>query len=380
MPARANQILQQINQLNNILASKGCFECLPVSFSEWREQVHSVRRNLEELRKEEERLNLVIQCTGVGIWDWYVQTGETVFNERWANIIGYTLEEIAPVSIQSWLNFAHPDDLVESERRLHDLWEGKADYYLFESRMKHKNGDWIWVLDTGQVVEWEEPGKPRRMIGTHVDITEQKLAGEKLLKAKQETEEALQQLGEAHLKLQSEIAQRNQAEDRITQLSQQDILTNLPNRLRFYLDAEKLERKAEADQQGVAVILVHIRDLKQINDKQGYDAGDAVIVEVALQLSEMAAANERLYRLVGDIFMLVADGVNGIEGLSRRAARMLENLDQPLDTIGNDRLPFSIGAALYPSHAGDLRATLDAANHALARAGRNDFTLFAPAS
>ena len=56
------------------------------------------------------RLRQIIDGTNIGTWEWNVQTGETRFNERWAQIIGYTLDEISPTNIDTWLNFAHPDD------------------------------------------------------------------------------------------------------------------------------------------------------------------------------------------------------------------------------------------------------------------------------
>lgn len=133
------------------------------------------RKKAELALKESSReLELVIEATGVGMWDWQVQTGEVRFNERWANIIGYQLSELEPVSIDTWMKFAHPDDLEESGRLLEAHWNGETDSYCFAARMKHKKGHWVWVLDTGRVVEWQADGKPQRMIGTHLDISEQK--------------------------------------------------------------------------------------------------------------------------------------------------------------------------------------------------------------
>lgn len=129
----------------------------------------------ELLLKDKNRLNAIIEGTNVGTWEWDVQTGETVFNQKWAEIIGYSLEEISPVSIDTWMKFAHPDDLPESERLLNAHFEGKLDYYNFESRMKHKNGHWVWVLDRGKVVSWTEEGKPLMMYGTHQDVSQAKL-------------------------------------------------------------------------------------------------------------------------------------------------------------------------------------------------------------
>ncbi len=124
-----------------------------------------------ELRQNKERFEAIIAAAEVGTWDWNVQTGETVFNECWAKIVGYSLEEIAPISIQTWMNLAHPDDLKQSDALLEEHFNGKTEIYEFESRMKHKDGQWVCVLDRGKVVSRTADGKPLRMLGTHIDIT-----------------------------------------------------------------------------------------------------------------------------------------------------------------------------------------------------------------
>ena len=68
-----------------------------------------------------------------------MQTGEVTFNERWAEIIGCTLEEISPVSIDTWMKFTHPDDLKVSGELLEKHFNGELDYYEYEARMRHKN-------------------------------------------------------------------------------------------------------------------------------------------------------------------------------------------------------------------------------------------------
>ena len=133
------------------------------------------RLNSEKAIKEtKERLEHVIHSTGVGIWDWNIPNGTVVFNSRWAEITGYTLEELAPISIKTWEALAHPDDLKISATLLERHFSGKSSSYVCEARMKHKLGYWVWVLDTGEVVEWDSDGSPIRMIGTHLDITQRK--------------------------------------------------------------------------------------------------------------------------------------------------------------------------------------------------------------
>ena len=126
-----------------------------------------------ELKNSELRARAIIDGTNIGTWEWNVQTGATVFNERWANICGYTLDELEPVSIDTWLGLAHPDDLAESERLLNAHFSGDSPKYDYRCRMKHKDGHWVWVHDRGSVFEWAQDGKPLMMYGTHADVTEE---------------------------------------------------------------------------------------------------------------------------------------------------------------------------------------------------------------
>ncbi len=122
----------------------------------------------------EERLELIINATGVGIWDWQVQTEELTFNQRWAEIIGFKVAELQPLTFDTWANSVHPHDLPRAKELLKKHWSGEIDLYTVEIRMRHKRGHYVWILASGKVVEWEIDGKPKRMIGTHLDITERK--------------------------------------------------------------------------------------------------------------------------------------------------------------------------------------------------------------
>ncbi|HRQ57721.1 MAG TPA: PhnD/SsuA/transferrin family substrate-binding protein [Azoarcus taiwanensis] len=136
-----------------------------------------------ELQLDEERKSLlnILWGTGVGTWEWNVQTGETRFNDRWAQIIGYTLDELDPVSIDTWLAHLHPDDHAVSEAALQRNFSGLDDHYECEVRMRHRSGHWVWVLDRGKVVDWTDDGRPLWMAGTHLEITARKRAQEQQL-------------------------------------------------------------------------------------------------------------------------------------------------------------------------------------------------------
>jgi len=159
----------------------------------------------QELEYERERLDNILKGTNVGTWEWNVQTGETVFNEKWAQIIGYTLDELSPVSIQTWIKYVHPDDLQKSNQALEKAFNKESDYYECECRMKHKSGHYVWVLDRGAVFSWTDDGKPLIMSGTHQEITSNKLVEQELKKDKDDADTANQAKSEFLANMSHEI-------------------------------------------------------------------------------------------------------------------------------------------------------------------------------
>ncbi len=136
----------------------------------------SLQRSKVELDRAKERSQLAIENLGIGLWDWSVQTGTLIVNEWWAKIIGYTIEELEPINIETWLQNLHPDDLQIANLALEKNFRQEINSYECELRMRHKSGAWVWVLSKGSVVEWDASAKPIRMIGTHLDITDRKQA------------------------------------------------------------------------------------------------------------------------------------------------------------------------------------------------------------
>mgnify|MGYP000073366542 CR=1 FL=1 len=133
--------------------------------------------------RQAERLACTLEGMGAGTWEWNVQTGETRFNARWAEIVGHTLDELGPTSVDTWLALAHPDDLAASGALLEAHFRGETAMYECEARMRHRDGHWVWVLDRGRVMTWTDDGQPEWMFGTHLDLTERKKQGEALARS-----------------------------------------------------------------------------------------------------------------------------------------------------------------------------------------------------
>ncbi len=132
----------------------------------------------QKLRESEQRWQFAIDGSGLGLWDWNVQTNEVFYSTRWKEMFGYS--DGLPDDEKEWETRVHSDDLKKATTILNEHFEGKTDIYYAEYRIKSMDGTYQWVLDRGKVIEWTEDGKPLRMIGTHTDITERKEAEEKL--------------------------------------------------------------------------------------------------------------------------------------------------------------------------------------------------------
>lgn len=123
------------------------------------------------LSDKTKRLDYIIKGTNAGTWEWNIQTGESRFNYRMAEMMGYSLDEIRGGDRKIWESFFHPEDLAASKLLLIEHFAGKSDFYKAEMRLRHKNGHWVWVMDRGKVASWSGDGKPLRMFGTYQDIS-----------------------------------------------------------------------------------------------------------------------------------------------------------------------------------------------------------------
>ncbi len=141
---------------------------------------NDLTQSARKLRAEQTRLSNILHGTNVGTWEWNVQTGECGLNARWADIVGYTLDQLDPVSLDTWKRLVHPDDLQKSNVLFEQHFLNETEFYECEVRMRHKNGQWVWVLDRGRLVSRTEDGKPLMAMGTHTDITERKRTEEAL--------------------------------------------------------------------------------------------------------------------------------------------------------------------------------------------------------
>lgn len=303
------------------------------------------RRHAEEdLARERRRLSAIIKGTNVGTWEWNVQTGEVFFNERWANIIGYTLAELEPLSIETWTNCVHPEDLERSGQLLEQHFKGELDYYECQARLKHRSGEWVWVLDRGKVSTWSEDGKPLLMSGTHQDITSEKMA-----------------------------------EEQIRHLATHDTLTDLPT---LHLAKDRINMAlatAKRKKQLAAVLFVDLDGFKNVNDSYGHEAGDGVLRETSARLLGCVRHVDTVARVGGDEFLVILSELQSKEDAGTVADKIVASIDAPYVFEGQlMRVSASVGIAVSNGLERDIESeqlvkSADKAMYTIKKSGKNGY-------
>lgn len=134
------------------------------------------------LEMERNRLQLILDATRLGTWEWNPQTGVTIFNQRWASMFGWDVCELE-TNVESWSSRLHPEDYDDVWQAIKNHLDGVTPFYESLHRIRHRDGHWVYVLDRGKIIERDNQGRAIRYTGTVTDVTEQKKAELNALKA-----------------------------------------------------------------------------------------------------------------------------------------------------------------------------------------------------
>ncbi|WKV11559.1 PAS domain S-box protein [Marivirga harenae] len=140
------------------------------------QDVTQLKETEQALSIEKKRLDIIISSSNLGTYDWDKKKGLYFYNEYYANILGYTKDELTTLRLEEWIQSVHPDDLAEMRNYLIARQGQAVIKYEFEVRLRHKLGHWVWVLNNGQVENLSDNLVPSEHSGIIIDISERKMA------------------------------------------------------------------------------------------------------------------------------------------------------------------------------------------------------------
>ena len=290
-------------------------------------------RTLRALRESEERYALSARGANDGLWVWDLRNDDVYYSPRWKSMLGYDEHEIDSAPAE-WFSRVHADDaeILRSALDLH--LRGETPHFESEHRMRCRDGKYRWMLSRGLAVR-DANGTATRIAGSQTDVTERKLAVERLM------HDAFH-----------------------------DALTQLPNRALFM---DRLARAIEAHRRHpeslFAVLFLDLDRFKVVNDSLGHLLGDELLVAVAQRLSALVRSSDTVARLGGDEFAMLLDGIDREADAVRAARRVQEELGLPF-RVGPHEIftTVSVGIALSTTGYSDPQDVLRDADIAMYRA------------
>jgi diguanylate cyclase (GGDEF)-like protein/PAS domain S-box-containing protein len=299
------------------------------------------KRAEEALLASERRYRMLFERNLAGVYRNTLDGRILDCNDACARILGYgSREELLRAGVLSvYYDRAARDALIERLKRERSIGN-------LEMRLRRKDGVPVWVLENVTLLEDEE-GEPAFIEGTMIDITDRKVAEQKI---------------EYH--------------------AYHDELTGLPNRVLFKDRLTIALGQARRFRRCVAVMFLDLDQFKFVNDTLGHSAGDQLLWGVGERLSNAVRDEDTVARLGGDEFTLLLNDLNGEHDAVTIAQKILQTIAQPFLLEGQELyLTTSIGIAVYPGDGDDAETLLKNADAAMYRAkelGRNTYQLCTP--
>ena len=302
------------------------------------------RHALADSQDSKKRLERALESARLALWEVDVASGRVHLSEGWAEMIGAPPGD-THTTVDGLLALTHPDDRAAILQVASDAVSGKGEGYDSEHRMRRHDGEWIWVLDRGRVIERDASGRALRIAGTNVDVTH-----------------------------------RKRTEQRLHYLATRDALTDLTNRALFGDGLQKAIEEAARQSGRVALISVGLDRFTSINDSLGQHVGDLVLKSVAERLTAAVGSVITVARPGGDEFLLLMPRIQSPHEAGECAENILAAIARPITVEGRKLVvTASIGVALYPDDgdtAGLLLRNADIALHSAKEAGRNNIQFF----
>jgi diguanylate cyclase (GGDEF)-like protein/PAS domain S-box-containing protein len=405
-------------------------------------QLSTARKLAElEVRSARENLNLAVRAANVGLWDWDLETNEVHYSLAWKEQLGYSETEIAN-SLDEWKRLVHPDHVVPTLALVERCIKDPALDFQTEFPIRHKDGDYRWMLSKASVIRSEE-GRPIRLIGGHVDITAHKRSDEAL----RERDAIFQQLADnladvfwvgsadgsrlhyvspayeriwgrssgdlyaapdswwraihvddrarmedvrrsspveegydeefrivrgdggvrwIHARtfpvagasggttrvvgIARDVTEKKLAEQKLVQLAHFDALTGLPNRALFYERLQQALAQSNGHHWTVAMMLLDLDRFKLVNDTLAHAYGDKLLLQVGRRLQHNVRHLDLVGRLGGDEFGVILPALASPEEAESVAQKIMKSFAEPFDLDGQEVfVSASLGITFYTS-------------------------------
>ncbi len=302
------------------------------------------RRRAERAQIDaERRLRLAMEIANLGEWEWTVKTDEVYLSPQWKALLGYADEEL-PGIFATWSGRLHPDDAENANAVLHGYLSDPRGTMQHEFRMQHRNGSWRWMVARA-IADVDDQHQVVKIVGTMLDITQQK-----------------------------------EAEQRVKEAAQHDVLTGLPNRALIFEYASHLLAAAGRNHSRGALLFIDLDRFKPVNDLYGHDVGDRLLKEVADRIRACVRHEDLIGRLGGDEFVVMLSWLGRGYSAPTVAQHLINVLSHPF-VIEDIELSISasIGISFYPLHGIEVDTLLNCADMAMYRAketGRGRWQVF----
>lgn len=294
--------------------------------------------------ENEERYALAALGANDGLWDWNLQDGSIYLSARWRSMLGLEETELKN-SPEEWLSRIHPEDVVAFCEGFDAHLDGTSNQFEHEYRMRHANGDFRWMQARGLAVR-QGDGKAYRMAGSQSDITDRKLAEERLLH------------GALH-----------------------DPLTGLPNRA-LMLDrlGQALARMERNEGVKFALAILDLDRFMIVNESLGHVVGDELLVSLSRRLEKEIGSGNTLARLGGDEFAILMEDYETFEDIKEYVQHLQEIIAKPFELHGKDvytsaSFGIVLGETRY-TRASDMLRDADLAMYRAKKEGKTGFEVF----
>src|SRR5690554_683498 len=276
--------------------------------------------------KIQAKLQLATEIAKLGFFEWQPRTGRVFLSAEWKKQLGYEDDELENC-FATWETRLHQQDREQTVALVRQFVRRPWANFETEFRLRHRDGSYRWICCRADVL-YDDNGEVRKMVGTHLDVTE-----------------------------------RKEAEERIRRFVQHDSLTGLPNRQLLYQFAEHLLAGSERSGEQLAVLFIDLDYFKPVNDTYGHQVGDEVLKELAQRLKQTVRQEDVVARLGADEFLVLVTRVDTTREVVSVIEKLLERVKEPYQ-VGEEELQLtsSIGVGLYPGDGTDIGTLIQRAD------------------